>query len=173
MVESLRTRVSRVIHGGAPEPMQGVDPSTPPTHQTQTADEALQACDEVRHELGRSTVERHSTLQQQAALSREHQALSSQIELALAEHREDLARIAIVRQLDIENLQPQIDAKLSGLTRQERELQGLLAALLNPMQAAPSGNPATSPEEQLAELDAWVREHQVAQRLNRLKEERA
>jgi phage shock protein A len=86
--------------------------------------------DEVRHELGIVTANRHLAQQRHAELNQQHDALKAQIELALGQQREDLARAAVGRQLDIETQLPLLEGNLADLARQEGEHRGYVDALL-------------------------------------------
>lgn len=84
----------------------------------------------MRHELGLVSANRHLAQQQHAKLNRSHEELRDQIAQALAAQREDLARAAVSRQIDIEAQIPVLETTLADLGRQEQELQGFTAALL-------------------------------------------
>jgi phage shock protein A len=95
----------------------------------QAVRELEKVADEVRQELGRAAANRHLAQQQHAELNRRHAELSQQVEQALAESREDLARVAVARQLDIEAQLPVLEATLGDLAREENELKGYVDAL--------------------------------------------
>ena len=84
----------------------------------------------VRHELGTVSANRHLAQQQHAKLNRSHEELRDQIAQALGAQRDDLARAAVSRQIDIEAQIPVLETTLADLARQEQELQGFTAALL-------------------------------------------
>jgi phage shock protein A len=179
--ETLKDRLARVAAGSLHALLDALESQAPDAMKSQVLREAAQAVDELRHALGRATAERHAAQQRHAQLNREHEALAVQAELALQEQRDDLARAALARQLDIEAELPLLESQLAGLTRQERELSGMLNALLQrqrELQTAavmPKGTsvpkPGSSPEAQLRELQALLREQQLAERLARLKGE--
>ncbi|KQW51134.1 MULTISPECIES: PspA/IM30 family protein [unclassified Roseateles] len=139
MADSLKTRVGRVIAGGMHALLDKIEDINPHAAMEQAIREADGVIDEVRHELGMVSANRHLAQQQHAKLNRSHEELSDQIAQALATQREDLARAAVSRQLDIEAQIPVLEATLADLARQEQELQGFTAALLakkREMQAA-------------------------------------
>lgn len=130
MAESLKTRVGRVVAGGLHALLDRLEDLNPQAAMEQAMREAEGVIDEVRHELGTVSANRHLAQQQHARLNRSHESLNEQIAQALAAGREDLARAAVARQLDIEAQIPVLETTLADLARQERELQGYTAALL-------------------------------------------
>jgi len=130
MPDSLKTRVGRVIAGGIHALIDHLENQAPDAVMEQSVREADAVIDEVRHELGVVSANRHLAQQQHAHLNRQHETLAAQIEQALAQGREDLARAAVARQLDIEAQIPVLETTLADHARQEAELQGYVAALL-------------------------------------------
>ncbi len=130
MADSLKTRVGRVIAGGVHALIDKIEDQAPEAMMEQQLREADAVVDEVRHELGRVSANRHLAQQQHAKLNGDHERLRTQIDEALAASREDLARAAVARQLDIEAQIPVLETTLADLARQEQELQGYTAALL-------------------------------------------
>lgn len=130
MADSLKTRVGRVIAGGMHALLDKIEDLNPHAAMEQAVREADGVIDEVRHELGLVSANRHLAQQQHAKLNRNHESLTDQIAQALADAREDLARAAVSRQLDIEAQLPVLETTLADLARQEQELQGFTAALL-------------------------------------------
>lgn len=130
MADSLKTRVSRVIAGGVHALIDRIEDQAPEAFMEQSIREADSVVDEVRHELGLVSANRHLAQQQHANLNGQHEKLADQIEQALAQGREDLARAAVARQLDIEAQIPVLENTLAEHVRQESELQGYVAALL-------------------------------------------
>ena len=130
MADSLKTRVGRVIAGGVHALLDKIEDLNPQAAMEQAIREADGVIDEVRHELGLVSANRHLAQQQHAKLNRSHEDLRDQIAQALAVSREDLARAAVSRQIDIEAQIPVLETTLADLARQEQELQGFTAALL-------------------------------------------
>lgn len=130
MADSLKTRVGRVIAGGVHALLDRIEDQAPEAAMEQSLREADEVIDAVRHELGTVSANRHLAQQQHAHLNGQHARLGEQIEQALAAPREDLARAAVARQLDIEAQLPVLETTLAEYTRQEAELQGYVAALL-------------------------------------------
>lgn len=130
MTDSLKTRVGRVIAGGVHALIDRIEDQAPEAVMEQAIREAVAVVDDVRHELGLVSANRHLAQQQHSSLNGQHERLAEQTEQALAQGREDLARAAVARQLDIEAQLPVLEATLAEHARQESELQGFVAALL-------------------------------------------
>lgn len=130
MADSLKTRVGRVIASGVHALLDKIEDLNPQAAMEQALREADGVIDDVRHELGTVSANRHLAQQQHAKLNRSHEELRDQIAQALAQQREDLARAAVSRQIDIEAQIPVLETTLADLARQEQELQGFTAALL-------------------------------------------
>lgn len=130
MTDSLKTRVGRVIAGSVHALIDRLEDQAPDAVMEQSIREADGVIDDVRHELGTVSANRHLSQQQHANLNQLHGKLAAQIDEALAAGREDLARAAVARQLDIEAQLPVLETTLGEHTRQERELTGFVAALL-------------------------------------------
>lgn len=130
MAESLKTRVGRVMAGGLHALLDKIEDLQPQAAMEQALREAGSVIDEVRHELGSVSANRHLAQQQHARLNASHEDLRDQVAQALAAGRDDLARAAVARQIDIEAQLPVLEATLAELARQEQELQGFTAALL-------------------------------------------
>jgi phage shock protein A len=130
MTDSLRTRVARLIAGGAHVLMDRVEGVAPVALLEQAAREVDQLTDEVRAELGIVTANRHLAQQQHLHLNREHDELNAAIQTALAAGKEDLARNAVARQIDIEAQLPVLDASLAERVGKEKELSGYVDALI-------------------------------------------
>jgi phage shock protein A len=130
MSDSLKARVGRVIAGSVHALLDRIEDQAPEAMMEQAIREADGVIDDVRHELGTVSANRHLAQQQHANLNGQHGKLAEQIEQALAASREDLARAAVARQLDIEAQLPVLETTLAELARQETELQGFVSALL-------------------------------------------
>lgn len=130
MTDNLRARVTRLIAGSAHALLDKIEDTAPAAMLEQSVRELEQVTDEVRAELGRLVASRHVTQQQQAYLKREHETLSAAIATALAQQREDLARSAIARQIDIEAQRPVLESSLAELGQQDRELSSFIEALM-------------------------------------------
>ncbi len=130
MADSLKARVGRMIAGGMHALIDHIEDQSPSVAMEQIIREAEGVIDEVRQELGQTSANRHLAQQQHAKLNSQHSALLEQIDAAMNQGREDLARAAVARQLDIEAQIPVLESTLADFARQEAELQGYVAALL-------------------------------------------
>jgi phage shock protein A len=130
MSDTLKNRVGRVISGSVHALLDRIEDQAPEAMMEQSIREADAVIDDVRHELGVVSANRHLSQQQHANLNSQHAKLAAQIDEALTAGREDLARAAVARQLDIEAQLPVLETTLGEHTRQESELQTYVAALL-------------------------------------------
>lgn len=130
MADTLSARVARVITGGAHALIDHIENLAPEAVMEQSLREVDKVVDEVRHELGTVAANRHLAQQQHANLNAQHTKLAHQIDEAMAASREDLARAAVSRQLDIEAQIPVLETSLAALSANEAELNGYVKALL-------------------------------------------
>jgi phage shock protein A len=130
MADSLRTRVARVIAGGAHALIDKVEDAAPVAMLEQSVREVDMIVDEVRTELGLIAANRHLAQQQHLNLNREHEQLANSVTTALGESRDDLAGSAISRQIDIEAQLPILETSLAELGAREKEMSGFVDALL-------------------------------------------
>lgn len=131
MADSLRDRVAHIIMGSAHALLDKIEDQAPEAMMEQAIRRIDGVIDEVRAELGKAAANRHLAQQKHAELNRRHLEITTQAEEAIQLGREDLARLAITRQLDIEAQIPVIEASLTDMTAQEKELSGYVEALLS------------------------------------------
>lgn len=130
MADNLRTRVGRVIAGSIHAILDKIEDQAPEAMMEQAIREVDEVIEAVRSELGTTTANRHIAQQQHAELNRKHSELAVNIEHAIGQGRDDLARAAVARQLDIEAQLPVLETTLAELATQEGELKGYVDALL-------------------------------------------
>jgi len=130
MADTLKTRVARVMAGGVHALLDRIEDKAPDAMMEQALRELDGVVDELRHELGLVTANRHLAQQRHAELNRQHETLREQLALALTQRRDDLARAAVGRQLDIETQLPLLESSLADLARQEAEHRDAVGALL-------------------------------------------
>jgi phage shock protein A len=130
MAESLSARVGRVIAGSVHALLDRIEDAAPEAAMEQALREVDKVIDEVRHELGTMAANRHLAQQQHATLNRQHMQIAEQVEQAIDQGREDLARAGVARQLDIEAQIPVLEKSLAELAGNEGELTGYVNALL-------------------------------------------
>ena len=131
MTDTLKSRVARVIAGSAHALIDRIEDAAPVAMLEQAARELDAIVNEVRAELGRIAVNRHLTQQQHQRLNQEHDSLAAALSAALGQARDDLAKTAIARQIDIEAQLPILESSLSQLTQEEKELSGYMDGLMS------------------------------------------
>jgi phage shock protein A len=129
MAESLRTRVSQIIVGSVHALIDKIEDQAPETVMEQAIRRVDTVMEEVRHELGVVAANRHLAQRQHAELNRRHLELTTNAEDAVSLNRDDLARAAITKQLDLEAQLPVIEGTLQDLAKQEKDLSGYIDAL--------------------------------------------
>lgn len=129
MKEAIASRVGRLIAGSVNALVDAVENVAPEMVMEQALREIDGAADDVRTELGRVIATKHLATKRLAEENRKHEALGEQVELAVAQAREDLAEAAIARQFDIEAQIPVLEAAITDAATQQKELEGYIAAL--------------------------------------------
>ncbi|HYE38533.1 MAG TPA: hypothetical protein VEB23_01295, partial [Ramlibacter sp.] len=76
MADTLKTRVARVIAGGAHAFLDKIEDAAPVAMLEQSVREIDQVTDDVRAELGRVVANRHLAQQQHLHLNKEHDELT-------------------------------------------------------------------------------------------------
>lgn len=130
MADTLSARVGRIVSGSAHALIDAIEGAIPDAVIQQTLREIDKAVDDVRAELGRTIAGKHLANKRLTEQSSRHEELAGQIELALAQGREDLARAAVEHQLDVEAQIPVLEATVAEAAKREVELEGYVAALL-------------------------------------------
>jgi phage shock protein A len=130
MAETLRIRVGRVIAGSLNALIDKLEDQAPEAMMEQAIREVDDVIDDVRSELGTVAANRHLAQQQHADLNKRHLELAANVEHAISGERDDLARAAVARQLDIEAQLPVLETALADLVKSETELKGYVDALL-------------------------------------------
>ena len=129
MAETVASRVSRIIVGGAHALLDKAENLAPEAVMNQAIREIEQVAGEVRTDLGKCEAAKHLVLGRIARLNAEHESLAEQVDLALNSNRDDLASAAIARQADIEDLLPVLKKSLDEQSEQGREYESYLVAL--------------------------------------------
>jgi phage shock protein A len=119
-----------VISGSLHAFLDKLEDQAPEAMMEQAIRDVDEVMADVRTELGKATANRHLAQQHHAELNRRHLDWSTNIETAIAENRDDLARAGVARQLDIEAQLPVLETTLADLAREELELKGFVDALL-------------------------------------------
>lgn len=130
MADTFATRVARIIVGGAHALLDKAEDLAPEATMAQAIREIEQIIAEVRVDLGKAEAAKHLVLSRMAKLNAEHEKLSEQVDTALTLERDDLAKAAIGRQADIEDLLPVLQKALDEHAERSKELESYIVALL-------------------------------------------
>lgn len=130
MNESLLNRIRRLVAGSANQFVDAVENAAPEAVMAEAIREIGSAIEESRNELGKVIAARHLANKRLMDANRKHEELTSKIELAVSEGRDDLAEAAISRQLDLEAQMPVLEAAINESSAEQQEIEGYVAALL-------------------------------------------
>jgi phage shock protein A len=130
VTDTIASRVTRVIGGSVHALLDAVENAAPEAAMAQAIREVDQATDEVRAELGRVEAVKHLATSSLNKLNTQNETLAGQIELAVTQGDEALARAGIARQVDIEDQIPVLQHSLQDAIGRGKELEGYIAALL-------------------------------------------
>jgi phage shock protein A len=130
MTDTIASRVTRVVSGSVHALLDAVENAAPEATMAQAIREVDRVIDDVRAELGRVEASKHLATTQLNKLNTDHEQLAAQIEAALAQGREDLARAGLEKQLNIEDQVPVLQKSLADQRDAGKELEGYIAALL-------------------------------------------
>jgi len=130
MTDTIASRVTRVVSGSVHALLDAVENAAPEVTMAQAVREVDRVIDDVRAELGRVEASKHLATSQLNKLNTEHEQLASQIESALGQGREDLARAGLEKQLNIEDQVPVLQKLLADQRDAGKELEGYIAPLL-------------------------------------------
>lgn len=129
MTDNLLTRVKRLVAGSVTSLIDAVEQAAPETVMKEAIREIDRALDDVRASLGVTLANRHHANKRLADATARHEDLGRQLQVAVAEKRDDLAEAVIVRQLDLEAQMPVLERALSDAGAEVKELEGYIAAL--------------------------------------------
>ena len=129
MSESMTRRVGRLISGSINAVIDAAENVSPVIVMQESIREVDQAITEVRHELGKLEVQKYTLQDRLKNEENKYQLLQGQILVAISEDREDLAEVAISKQMDIEVQLPVLKKALKDAEEQSVEMEGFIAAL--------------------------------------------
>src|SRR5215469_12284134 len=130
MTDTIASRVTRVVSGSVHALLDAVENAAPEVTMSEAVREVDRVIDDVRAELGRVEASKHLATTQLNKLNTDHEQLAGQIELALAQSREDLVRAGLEKQLNIEDQIPILQKSLTEQQEKGKELAGYIVALL-------------------------------------------
>ncbi|MBI2381441.1 MAG: PspA/IM30 family protein [Gammaproteobacteria bacterium] len=129
MNENLARRVGRLVSGSLNALVSAVENAAPEAVMEQAIREIDAVIDEVRAELGQQLAQKHVTSKRLMEENARHENLAGQLELAVAEGRDDLAEAGIAEQMDIEARLPVLEATIADCLAREKELEAYVQAL--------------------------------------------
>ncbi len=151
MSESIGKRVARLISASVNALVDAVENSSPEHVMEQALREIDTAIEETRTELGQQLAQNHLMEKRLAEEKKRHAALSSQVEIALANGRDDLAETGIAEQMDIEAQIPVVETAIADGSKRKTELEGFIQAL------------QAKKREMRAELQVFMRDRSLEQ----------
>ncbi|MGL6161609.1 PspA/IM30 family protein [Microbulbifer sp.] len=129
MKEGLVKRISRIISASANALVDSVENATPQLVMEQAIREIDDAIAEVRDQLGKAEAAKYLSSKTLNDENSRHVELSGQIEIAVREDRDDLAEVAIAKQMDIEAQIPVLEKAVSEADQEIAELNACIGAL--------------------------------------------
>ncbi|PLY07773.1 MAG: hypothetical protein C0625_04195 [Arcobacter sp.] len=129
MNESISSRVSRLISGSINAIVDKAESISPELTMKETIREVDSTIDEVKVLLGKESVELRKTNQQLENEKTKYKNLTDQIDVAISEQRDDLAKSAISRQLDIEVQIPILEDSSTKIKNNIEKLENYIDAL--------------------------------------------
>jgi phage shock protein A len=129
MNESITKRVSRLISGSINAIVDKAESMSPELVMKETIREVDSTIDEVKLLLGRENIELRKTKSQLENEKTKYKNLSQQIDVAINENRDDLAKLAISRQMDIEAQIPILEESLLQIEKNIIKLENYIDAL--------------------------------------------
>ena len=130
MTDSIANRVTRIVSGSVHALLDAVENAAPEAMMSQAVREVEQVTDDVRAELGKAEAAKHLVTAQINKLNSDNEQLATQIETALAQGREELARAGIEKQINIEDQMPVLQKSLAEQQERAKELEGYITALV-------------------------------------------
>ncbi|MGB5919450.1 PspA/IM30 family protein [Arcobacter sp.] len=129
MNESITSRVSRLISGSINAIVDKAESLSPELTMKETIREVDSTIDDVKVLLGKETIELKKTKAQFENEKAKYEKLTEQIEIAISQERDDLAKPAISRQMDIETQIPILEETVSQIEKNIIKLENYIDAL--------------------------------------------
>jgi len=130
--EGILSRMGRLIAGVAYATMEKAEGANGVAIVEQAIREIDSAAEEARAELGKARAEEHRIASRRTEISQEIAGLEDKIRFALKESREDLAKAAVARQIDLESQVAAIEKAADDVAERIEEggkaMQAVLAA---------------------------------------------
>ncbi|MGD9920125.1 MAG: PspA/IM30 family protein [Pseudorhodoplanes sp.] len=148
--EGILSRMGRLIAGVTYATIEKAEGANGVAIVEQAIREIDSAAEEARAELGKSRAEEHRIASRRTEISEEIAALEEKVRFALKEGREDLAKAAVARQIDLESQVAAIEKALADVAERIEEGQQAMQAVLAARREA---------EARLADLRRSVQKH--------------
>jgi len=129
MSESIFSRVSRLISASANSVVDSIENTAPELVIEEAVRELESAKREVLHSIGEQEARRHLATKRLEEENKQHTVLSGQIQVAVKQGRDDLASVAIEKQLDIETQLPVLQKTVDDASAEIQEYENYLKAL--------------------------------------------
>ena len=129
MSESITRRVARLVSGSVNALVDAVENSAAESVMEQAIREIDTAIADTRAELGQQVAQKHLASKKLMEENSRHEALTGQLEVAVANGRDDLAEAGIAEQMDIEARIPVLEGAIADASAKEKELEGFIQAL--------------------------------------------
>ena len=125
----ISSRVKRIISGSANALISAIEDKAPEMIMEEAINEVDSAIEDVRLELGKTTAGKFLASKRLESENKSSEEIRQQIELAVTQGKDDLAKAGIQKQLDIEDQIPVLQNSISDATNKESELEGYIKAL--------------------------------------------
>lgn len=129
MNENITSRVGRLIAGSLNAVIDAAENASPEIVMQQSIREIDSVINEIRAKMGKEVVSQRMLESRLINEKARHETLLEQAGIALKEGREDLAEVALSKQMDIEAQVPVMEKSLVETTEHIKELEGYIAAL--------------------------------------------
>lgn len=129
MNESVTRRVARLISGNINALLEAAENSSPEIVMKESVREIQDAISEIKDSLGKSIVESKMISDKIKQLKETHAQLLEQSKIAIKEDREDLAKVAISKQMDIEAQKPILEENLKEVNASIKKDEEYILAL--------------------------------------------
>ena len=129
MNESVTKRVARLISGNINALVEAAENSSPEIVMKESVREIQDAISEIKDSLGKSIVESKMIGDKIRQLKETHAQLLEQSKIAIKEDREDLAKVAISKQMDIEAQKPILEENLKEVNASIKKDEEYILAL--------------------------------------------
>lgn len=129
MVENFTKRFTRIVSGSFNAMVDSVEGISPEMMMQETVRELDVAMDDIRAEKGQATAEKYLAQKRLTEQNNKHSDVQANIELAVSQGRDDLAEVAITKQMDIELQMPILEQAVNDALENENQCDKYIMAL--------------------------------------------